>query len=119
MKVDEILRAKGHEVVTTPRHASVARLCERLRQERIGALVVSADGRTVDGIVTEREIVHAIARHGAPALDMRAVDVMMRSVRTCTSGDRVRDVMIVMTPSARPAPPGGRRRDAPGHREHW
>ena len=97
MKVAEILEAKGHDVVITLRSTSLAGLAERLRYDRIGALVVTPDGRHVEGLVTEREIVDAIARHGAGALGLRASDVMIRSPRTCTPDDKVRDVMATMT----------------------
>jgi CBS domain-containing protein len=97
MKVAEILEAKGHDVVITLPSATVVRLAERLRVDRIGALVVTNDGRHVEGVVTEREIVHAIARHGADALELHASDVMSRSPRRCSPDDRVRDVMVTMT----------------------
>lgn len=97
MKVAEILESKGHEVVTIDRVATVARIAERLRLAGIGAVVVSSDGNHVDGLVTEREIVNAIARHGPEAIGMRAADVMTRGVRTCAPSDRVRDVLVTMT----------------------
>ena len=97
MKVAEILEAKGHDVVITLPSATVVRLAERLRVDRIGALVVTNDGRHVEGVVTEREIVHAIARHGADALELHTSDVMSRSPRRCSPDDRVRDVMVTMT----------------------
>jgi signal-transduction protein with cAMP-binding, CBS, and nucleotidyltransferase domain len=97
MIVDDLLKAKGSEVSTISPETPVLRITERLRLERIGALVVSRNGTSVDGIVTERDIVYAIARHGTAALAMRAADVMTGSVRTCGRRDRVRDVMIEMT----------------------
>ncbi len=97
MKVAGILEAKGHDVVITLPTATVVRLAERLRADRIRALVVTRDGRHVDGVVTEREIVDAIARHGVGALTMQATDVMNRSPRRCSPDDRVRDVMETMT----------------------
>ena len=97
MKIAEILEAKGSDVVITLRTTPLLVLAERLRYDRIGALVVTPDGRHVEGLVTEREIVDAIARHGAGALGLRAADVMVRSPRTCSPDDRVREVMAVMT----------------------
>jgi signal-transduction protein with cAMP-binding, CBS, and nucleotidyltransferase domain len=97
MKVDDILKAKGRRVSTTSPDTAVARITERLRFERIGALVVSRDGSRIDGIITERDIIAAIARYGADALDKRASDVMTRWARSCAPDDRVRDVMVVMT----------------------
>ena len=97
MKVDDILKAKGRDVSTTSPDTAVIRIAQRLRLERIGALVVSGDGHRVEGIITERDIVVAIARDGADALGLHAADVMTRSVRTCSPDDRVRDVMVEMT----------------------
>ena len=97
MKVADILKVKGRGVSTTSPETAVTRVAERLRLERIGALVVSRDGQRVDGIITERDIVSAIARRGADALRLRTRDVMTRSVRTCSPDDRVRDVMVEMT----------------------
>jgi CBS domain-containing protein len=97
MKVDEILKTKGRGVSTVSPETSVLRATERLRLEQIGALVVSTDGQRVDGIITERDIVHALAHRGAPVLDMRVRDITPRPVRTCSPSDRVRDVMAEMT----------------------
>jgi signal-transduction protein with cAMP-binding, CBS, and nucleotidyltransferase domain len=97
MKVAEILKTKGSAVATVLPEMSIQHVAKRLRVERIGALVVSADGQHVDGIVTERDIVHGLAQEGARWLDRRVGDVVARSVRTCASDDRVRDVMAEMT----------------------
>jgi CBS domain-containing protein len=97
MKVDEILKAKGRDVLTTAPDVPVVRVAQRMRLERIGAFVVSRDGHKVEGIISERDIISAIARHGADALDMRVTAVMTRWVRTCSPDDRVRDVMVEMT----------------------
>jgi CBS domain-containing protein len=99
MKVDDILKAKGRTVSTTPPDTSVAWVAEQMRIQRIGALVVSRDGFRVEGIITERDIVSAIARHGADALGKRASEVMTRWARSCAPDDRVRDVMVAMTTS--------------------
>jgi CBS domain-containing protein len=97
MKVEDILKAKGRDVSTTTRDVAVIRIVERMRLQRIGAFVVTGDGRRVEGIITERDILSAIAGHGPDALGLRAGDVMTRSVRTCSPDDRVRDVMVEMT----------------------
>jgi CBS domain-containing protein len=97
MKVDDILEAKGREVSTIPRDTTVRRVVERMRLQRIGALVVSSDGVRVEGLITETDIISALARSGAQALDLPARDVMTGAVRTCSPDDRVRDVMVEMT----------------------
>jgi CBS domain-containing protein len=97
MKVDDILEVKGREVSTVTRDTTVRRVIERMRLQRIGALVVSADGVRVDGIVTETDVIAALARHGADALDLPTRDVMTHAARTCSPDDRVREVMVAMT----------------------
>jgi CBS domain-containing protein len=97
MRVAEILDSKGRDVVVTLPETTVTRVAERLRLAGVGAVVVTTDGRHVDGLVSEGDIVHAVARHGDAALTMRASDIMQRGVRTCASTDRVRDVMVMMT----------------------
>ena len=97
MKVADVLKVKGSGVSTTSPDTRVARATERLRLERIGALVVSTDGQRVDGIITEHEIVSSLARFGGYLLQMRVSDVMSRSVRTCSLEDPVRAVMSQMT----------------------
>ena len=100
MRVDDILRVKGRNVSTATPDAAVIRVVERMRLERIGSFVVSDDGRRIQGVITERDIISAIARRGADALALRARDVMTRSVRTCSPDDRVHDVMVEMTSGA-------------------
>jgi CBS domain-containing protein len=97
MKVDDILKVKGRDVWTTSADTAIIRVVERMRLEQIGAFVVSNDGRRVQGVITERDVISAIARLGADALALRVRDVMAGSVRTCSPDDRVRDVMVEMT----------------------
>ncbi len=97
MTVAAILRSKGTRVATTRPDASLAEAARQLRAERIGALVVSIDGRQVDGIVSERDIVGAVATDGAAALDRPLREVMTAAVRTCTPDDALQDLMTVMT----------------------
>jgi CBS domain-containing protein len=97
MKVDDILEVKGREVSTIPRDTTVRRVVERMRLQRIGALVVSPDGVRVDGIISETDVISALARHGADALDLPVREVMSAAIRTCSPDDRVREVMVEMT----------------------
>jgi CBS domain-containing protein len=97
MKVDDILEEKGRNVSTTSPETTVIRVVERMRLERIGAFVVTRDGKRVEGVITERDVISAIAGHGTDALGQRVRDVMTRWVRTCSPDDRVRDVMVEMT----------------------
>lgn len=97
MTVAAILRGKGHQVATIGPDRTVAAAAQELRDERIGALVVSADGRTVEGMLSERDIVYAIAAHGPAALDWPVRDLMSADVRTCRPEDSVQELMETMT----------------------
>ena len=99
MKVREILDAKGRGVVTVRPEASVSTVVHRLVLERIGALVVSEDGRHIAGVVTESDIVRALAKDGAAAVasGRRVAELMTRNVATCTPEDTVKRVMAEMT----------------------
>ena len=97
MNVDGILRAKGANVVTIRPDASVGQLVDGLREERIGAMVVSEDGRTVLGIVSERDVVRGLADRGPRILEAPVADLMTRQVFSCTPQDSVKHVMAEMT----------------------
>ena|SRR5690348_6270629 len=97
MKVASILKAKGSTVVTTPPSTSVATATRRLRDQHIGALVVSEDGVTVLGLITERDIVHGLADRGPSLLELPVSLVMTRTLVTCTPDDDITTVMSRMT----------------------
>jgi CBS domain-containing protein len=97
MRVSDILDAKGHEVETTVPDASVSRASQRLRTSHIGALVVSSDGARVEGLISERDIVYGIARHGVAALEMPVRELMHRTPPTCSVDDTIHTVMAYMT----------------------
>jgi CBS domain-containing protein len=99
MRVREILDAKGRGVVTVRPEASVSTVVHRLVLERIGALVVSEDGRHIAGVITESDIVRALAADGAAAVasGRRVAELMTRNVATCTPEDTVKRVMAEMT----------------------
>jgi CBS domain-containing protein len=95
--VRDLLDRKGTEVLVVPPSMTIARVARHMREERIGAFVVSRDGRRVEGLITEREIVYGLARHGAGVLEMRASEVMQRSVVTCAPTESIRVAMERMT----------------------
>jgi CBS domain-containing protein len=97
MNVETILRAKGREVATIAPEARVGDAVRRLASEGIGALVVSTDGSTVAGIISERDIVRALADRGAALLQERVGDLMTRRVHTATPEDAIEDLMGMMT----------------------
>ncbi len=97
MRISEILRAKGSEVVTVAPDASVRRLIALLADRNIGAVVVSRDGSTIEGIVSERDIVRRLNEHGAGLLDSPVSAIMTSPVRTCAPGDAVDGLRAIMT----------------------
>ena len=88
MNVETILRNKGNSVATIQRDATVAEAVDILNRKRIGALVVSEDGDGVDGILSERDIVIALAVHGEDLLARPVGDIMTRTVITCDPATR-------------------------------
>lgn len=97
MKVSSILKGKGTNVVTVRPDASLASAIRELTERGIGALVVSEDDVSVLGLISERDIVQALARFGPLRLDLHVLDVMMRHVVTCHQDDTITVVMDLMT----------------------
>jgi CBS domain-containing protein len=97
MNVDAILRAKGDTVTLVTPQAPIAEAVAMLRREGIGALVVSRDGATVDGILSERDIIHGLARLGPQLLEAKVEQLMTRRVFTCAPRDSIADLMAEMT----------------------
>ena len=97
MNVEFILRSKGRNVITIGPDAKVAAAVALLRRHGIGALVVSKDGHSVDGILSERDIVHALADNGDHVLGLDVVQLMSRRVITCKLSDSIADLMALMT----------------------
>jgi len=98
MFVSDILAQKGGLVFTVTQGTTVAQITQQLSTRRIGAVLVMADDAgTVAGIVSERDLVHATARHGGAALELEARQVMTRDVVTCHPDDPIEHVMAQMT----------------------
>ena len=97
MTVQNILNEKGTKVATVRPHETIGTLVHKLKLENIGSVVVSQDGKRVDGIISERDVVRGLAAHGAELLSMRVDKLMIRDVLTCAPEDSVKDVMQTMT----------------------
>jgi CBS domain-containing protein len=97
MNVETILRGKGHRVATVTPQASIATAVATLKREGVGALVVSRDGTAVEGILSERDIIHGLAASGTALLEVKVEQLMTRRVFTCTPRDSVADLMSQMT----------------------
>jgi CBS domain-containing protein len=97
MFVSDILSQKGTGVFSVTSTTSVAEVAQELTERRIGSvLVLEADSR-IAGIVSERDLVRALARHGAKAMDLKTGDVMTADVITCDPDDSIDHVMEMMT----------------------
>ena len=97
MKIADVLKGKGSSVVTTRPDSTIDTVIRRMRLERIGAVIISPDGKSVIGILSERDIVRALAEHGAALLAYKAQDLMTREVVTCSREDTLQSVMVKMT----------------------
>jgi CBS domain-containing protein len=96
MSVESIMRKKGTDVATIAPEVSVKRAADWLRAKNIGALVVTR-GDAVLGLVSEREIVHALSRYGETATSMPVSEVMRHGVITVSPAETVSHVMNLMT----------------------
>ncbi|MEA5054322.1 MAG: CBS domain-containing protein [Propionicimonas sp.] len=97
MKIEDVVRAKGTEVVTVGPEATVKQLVDLLAEHNIGAVVVSADGRHIDGIVSERDVVRRLASAGAGVLDAPVSQIMTAQVKTCSPSEDLEDTAREMT----------------------
>jgi CBS domain-containing protein len=99
MKLEFVLQAKGEGVETTLPTKPVSELIERLTDLKIGAMVVSTDGRKVEGIVSERDVVKHIRRDGTGILDGPVSAIMTPTVQCAPMTATTADMMDLMTHS--------------------
>jgi CBS domain-containing protein len=97
MTVKTILSTKGSEVITIAPHATLAEAIAVLAKHRIGALVVLGADQRVIGILSERDIVRALAERGDNAMKEPLAQTMTRVVVSCCEADTVSDLMERMT----------------------
>jgi CBS domain-containing protein len=97
MRVEAILRGKGSDVETIRPDASLTMAAQRMTALRIGCLVVTDGTTAVLGLLTERDVVRAFARHGATAATLGVREVMSTGVPTCRPEDDVSSLMRTMT----------------------
>jgi CBS domain-containing protein len=95
--VSDLIKRKGSVVASAPPDTTVGALLDLLAEHRIGAVVVSADGGTVTGIVSERDVVRALRTAGASLLDTPISELMTADVVVSAPGDTVEDLMRLMT----------------------
>jgi CBS domain-containing protein len=97
MKVSDILQIKGSDVKTVRPDTSARELSVRLHVEQIGAMVVSRDGRSVEGIISERDLAYGLAAHGSELPTLPVSTLMTKAVVVCSPEDSIIHVMKLMT----------------------
>lgn len=98
MLVSQILKSKSDDaVVTSPPGMVISQAAQILSEKRIGTLVISKDGKTPDGILSERDIVRELGRHGAGCLTQTVDTLMTKKLVTCGANDRADAVLQQMT----------------------
>ena len=98
MIVSQILKSKSDDgVVSLPPGSTVAKVAEVLSTRKIGAVVISKDGKHLTGIVSERDVVREIGRRGPAGLAETVDSIMTARVVTCTRSDSADVVMQKMT----------------------
>ena len=96
MSIQAILDRKGPEVITIHATATLRSAADRMRERSIAALVVKS-GDAIAGLILERDIVHAVSRHGEQALSMPVLDVMTHTTITVAPDDTLKRAMSLMT----------------------
>jgi CBS domain-containing protein len=97
MSVRAILKVKGSDVVTVRTDTPAKEAVATMAREKIGSVVVTDDGKKVVGILSERDIIRALDKHGANLLTLTAGELMTLSVTTATIDMHILDVLETMT----------------------
>jgi CBS domain-containing protein len=97
MTVANILKGKHAAVLWVSPTLSVGAAAQRLRSAGVGVMIVSNDGESLLGLISERDITHGLAVHGAALPSLKVSDLMARSVITCTPEDDVAEIARIMT----------------------
>lgn len=97
MRIVDVIKVKGGDVVTVRPDATVSELLALLDEHRIGAIVVSGDSTAIDGIVSERDVVRHLHSSGASLLDAPVSQIMTADVHTCSPEDDLESLATAMT----------------------
>jgi CBS domain-containing protein len=97
MRVSNLLTTKGRDVATISQERTVTDALLVLKQRRIGALAVTGPTPPLAGIFSERDVVRALADHGAAALQMNVAELMSKDITTCQESTTVEELMGLMT----------------------
>jgi len=97
MRVADILKGKGPLVMSVKPSDTIGSVAQRLRLAGVGIMIVSRDGQSLDGIISERDIAYALPAHPEELHEMRVSDLMTVQVVTCSPEDLIADVARIMT----------------------
>lgn len=97
MQVVHILKTKGTAVHTVPPERTIGDVVRDLSRKRVGAMLVLANDDKIAGIISERDIIHGLADHGAQLLELKVADIMTKAVVNCTPEHTVDEIMREMT----------------------
>jgi CBS domain-containing protein len=96
VKVANILAVKGSDIVSVKPAETIGALSQRLREKRIGAAIVTGDGQTIEGVISERDIAYGLSTHKGNLYAMPVSALMTKAVITCSPNDNVAKVASTM-----------------------
>jgi CBS domain-containing protein len=96
-KISAILKIKDQSVATIGQDSTVAAAVAEMALHNVGALVVSGDGRTVEGIISERDVTRALGTFGGALLEKPIRSIMSSEVRTVSPDEQVEALAVMMT----------------------
>lgn len=97
MTADDILERKGHDIITISSTSTVREASDMLAEKNIGSLVVTTPNEELIGVLSERDIVHALAAEGGNSLHLTVRDIIDQVPETCSPDDDVKDLIAFVT----------------------
>jgi CBS domain-containing protein len=97
MKVSDILQVKGSAVKMVRPETSAREFAVRLHAEQIGAMIVSSDGQSIDGIISERDLAYGLAAYGSELPTFPVSKLMAKTIVECSPDDNINHVTKLMT----------------------
>jgi signal-transduction protein with cAMP-binding, CBS, and nucleotidyltransferase domain len=95
--VASILKITGKIYKTVKPGETMREFAQHLKDDRIGAMIVTEDGNNIEGIISERDLAYGLAKHGAALTDMAVSELMTKVVLVCSPEDSIDEVMDYMT----------------------
>jgi len=97
MHVAAVIKRKGSNVVSISPDKTIADATKLLTEHRIGAVLVLDGSEGILGIISERDIIRGLAKHGPDALNQKVTALMTREVQECSPRDTIAEIMTTMT----------------------